>query len=224
MGGLGLAEGRKPGGKRGSLRLFVFARAGGEGDTRAWRSGTGGRGPPGAARSAREDKGAAEAAGRRRRVTIILLARGGMGERPPQSSPAPLPQRGPLQVTATPQRPPQAVIWGLGGRGSGSGVRGAPDTVPSSFSVKPWASVCLAGQSAAPPPVPRLGASDLGGQRGCSRRWEGAPGALRWRGCGHPATEPVPLWRGRKGWGLFISSDSPVSAWRSPCCASLRGT
>ena len=59
MGGRGPAEGRKPGGKRGSLRLFVFAREGGEerADTRAFALGYGGaaRAPP--ARPG-EDKGA----------------------------------------------------------------------------------------------------------------------------------------------------------------------
>lgn len=93
MGGRGPAEGRKPGGKRGSLRLFVFAREGGEGraDTRAFALGYGGaaRAPP--ARPG-EDKGAA--GGEEEEEGDYYFA-GLLGRGPPSPARLPLPQLDP---------------------------------------------------------------------------------------------------------------------------------
>lgn len=105
MGGRGPAEGRKPGGKRGSLRLFVFAREGGEGraDTRAFAlgyevGGQPGRRPLGPARTK------ARLGTRRRRVTIILQA--SPGEVPPSPARLPLPQLDPSRPQPA-ERPPR---------------------------------------------------------------------------------------------------------------------
>ena len=96
MGVRGPAEGRKPGGKLDSLRLFVFAREGGEGraDTRAFALGYGGaaRAPP--ARPG-EDKGAAGDEEEKEEGDYYFAGLPGRAPRPRQSSPPPLPRLAP---------------------------------------------------------------------------------------------------------------------------------
>lgn len=175
MGGRGPAEGRKPGGKRGSLRLFVFAREGGEGraDTRAFALGYGAggaaRAPP--ARPG-EDKGAA---GDEEEEGDYYFAGFAGGGSPPVRPASPSPSWT-LQGPSRPRGHPRGCNWGTlrEGEASRPGAPGAPetvDTVDSGFPARPWACVCFAGQSAAPPPF--CPGSGPRGQRGCSRTVDG---------------------------------------------------
>lgn len=166
MGGRGPAEGRKPGGKRGSLRLFVFAREGGEGraDTRAFALGYGeggaARAPP--ARPG-EDKGAAGDEEEEGDYYFAGLTGGG----PPSLARLPLPQLDPSRPQPA-ERPPRAGIGGTlrgGGGGPGLGCWGHPRLlillIRASRPNPGLLCVSLDNQQRLPPSL-RLGAPDLG--------------------------------------------------------------
>lgn len=175
MGGRGPTEGRKPGGKRGSLRLFVFAREGGEGraDTSAFALGYGEGGQPGR-RPLGPARTKARLGTRRRRVTIILQA--SPGETPPVRPASPSPSWT-LQGPSRPRGHPGAVIGGrCGSGGPGLGRWGHPRQLillirasrpnPGLLCVSPD------NRQRLPPSLLARG-SGPGGQRGCSRMLDG---------------------------------------------------
>lgn len=175
MGVLGPAEGRKPGGKPDSLRLFVFAREGGEGraDTRAFALGYGGaaRAPP--ARPG-EDKGAAGDEEEKEEGDYYFAGLPGRAPRPRQSSPPPPPPAGPFKAPATRGGHPGLRFGDAEGGAPGRGCWGHPILLIRDPRPDPGLQQAPPDYQQRPPPLRSwVGCSRPRGQEGCSRTMDG---------------------------------------------------